>query len=180
VIRRILPILILALLGAVPTASASHIPGRPCSDCASHAHWPTINGVIVKAQFQPAMIIGTRKRDELLGHHASDYLHGKRGSDVLWGDWQGGADQPTNQVDKIHGGGGRDFIYGSHGRNLIYGGPGNDAISVHFGRGYVNCGAGRDVYHVAKSRRKGYRFSNCEVVDYRSEAQRGGGLRPPR
>jgi hypothetical protein len=177
-IPRILALVALAVLPAVP-AVASHIPGRPCSDCASHAHWPTINGKIAKAgNSQPAFIVGTRRRDELLGHHGSDFLHGKRSSDVLWGDWQGGADQPTNQTDRIVGGRGRDFIYGSHGRNLIYGGPGNDAISVHFGRGYVNCGAGRDIYHVAKSRRRGYRFKNCEKVDYRSEAQRGGGLRP--
>jgi len=31
---------------------------------------------------------------------------------------------------------------------------------------------------VAKSRRRGYKFRNCEKVEYRSEAQRGGGLRP--
>jgi hypothetical protein len=34
-------LLVLALAGV---ASASHIPGQPCSDCASHAHWPTIDG----------------------------------------------------------------------------------------------------------------------------------------
>ena len=62
---------------------------------------------------------------------------------------------------------------------MVYGGPGNDAISVHFGRGYVDCGPGRDIYHVAKTRRKGYKFRNCEKVDYRSEAARGGhGLKP--
>jgi len=49
---------------------------------------------------------------------------------------------------------------------------------VHFGRGFVDCGPGRDIYHVAKSRKHGYRFRNCEKVDYRSEAQRGGGLKP--
>jgi len=171
----------LAALAVVPAAPANHIPGQPCSNCASHAHWPRINGLIVKANnSQPAMLIGTRRHDELLGHHGSDYLHGKRGSDVLWGDWEGGSNQPTNQRDEIHGGGGNDFIYGSHGRNVIFGGAGNDAISVHFGRGYVNCGSGRDIYHVAKSRRRFYRFKNCERVDYRSEVRRGGGLKPLR
>jgi hypothetical protein len=33
---------------------------------------------------------------------------------------------------------------------------------------------------VARSRKKGYRFRNCEKVDYRSERQRGGGLKPLR
>jgi hypothetical protein len=49
---------------------------------------------------------------------------------------------------------------------------------VHFGRGFVDCGPGRDIYHVPKSRKHGYRFRNCEKVDYRSEGQRGGGLKP--
>ena len=75
-------------------------------------------------------------------------------ADVLWGDWEGGADQPTNQRDRIYGQGGDDFIYGSHGRNVIFGGAGNDAISVHYGRGFVDCGPGRDIYHVARSRKK--------------------------
>ena len=176
--RLLAPLLVL-LLAAAP-AAADHIPGRPCGDCVSHAHWPTIHGKIKKAKTRGRRIDGTERSDELLGHHGSDELFGRGRSDVLWGDWEGGADQPTNQRDRIHGGGGDDFIYGSHGRNVIFGGAGNDAISVHFGRGFVDCGAGRDIYHVARSRRKGYRFRNCERVDYRSEAQRGGGLKPLR
>ena len=61
---------------------------------------------------------------------------------------------------------------------MINAGAGNDAISVHYGRGIVDCGPGRDIYHVAKSRKKGYKFRNCEKVDYRSEKERGGGLEP--
>jgi Ca2+-binding RTX toxin-like protein len=169
---------LLALLAAIPAALADHIPGRPCSGCASHKNWPTITGKIAKAHENGTTLVGTPKSDELLGYHGSDVLRGRGRSDVLWGDHKG-AGQPTTQVDRIYGGGGRDFIYGSHGRNVIYGGAGNDAISVHFGRGFVDCGPGRDIYHVAKSRRKGYRFRNCEKVDYRSERQRGGrGLKP--
>ena len=96
---------------------------------------------------------------------------------VLWGD-HGPSGQPTSQNDLIYGGSGNDFIYGSHGRNAIYGGKGNDAISVHYGRGLVDCGPGRDIYHVARSIKKSDRFVHCEKVDYPSERQRGGGLRP--
>ena len=78
----------------------------------------------------------------------------------------------------IYGGDGTDFIYGSHGHNTIYAGAGNDVISVHYGRGVVDCGPGRDIYHVARSRRKKYRFRNCEKVDYRPESVRGGPLKP--
>jgi RTX calcium-binding nonapeptide repeat (4 copies) len=168
---------LLALLCVAPVALADHIPGRPCTGCASHEHWPTIHGKLEKADGEPASLAGTERSDELLGHHGSDTLDGRGGSDVLWGDWQG-TGQPADQRDRIVGGPGQDFIYGSHGHNEIDAGPGNDAISVHYGRGVVDCGPGRDIYHVARSRRRGYRFRNCERVDYRSEDQRGGGLRP--
>jgi hypothetical protein len=49
---------------------------------------------------------------------------------------------------------------------------------VHYGRGLVDCGPGRDIYHVARSRRKRYRFRNCEKVDYRPESVRGEPLKP--
>ena len=175
--RLIAPIAVAAALVA-PAALASHIPGSPCNDCVSHAHWPSIDGKLKKAVGRAVTFLGTDRSDELLGHHWSDTLIGKQQSDVLWGDWKGGADQPTNQRDEIHGGDGTDFIYGSHGRNVIRGGAGNDAISVHYGRGRVDCGPGRDIYHVARSRKRRYKFRNCEKVDYRTESQRGGGLKP--
>ncbi len=161
------------------TATASHIPGQPCNGCASHANWPKINGVLRKAKHRSVEFTGTRRSDELLGHHGSDVLRGGAGSDVLWGDWDGDG-QPARQRDRVYGGPGTDFIYGSHGRNVIRAGAGNDVISVHYGRGLVDCGPGRDIYHVARSRRHRYRFRNCEKVDYRSERQRGGGLKPLR
>ena len=171
-------LVLLVLLSILPAASAG-VSG-PCTGCASHKEWPTVNGVVRKANGgRPAHFIGSRRSDELLGHHGSDVLSGRGRSDILWGDHDGQG-QPSSQVDLIYGGGGDDFIYGSHGRNVIYGGKGNDAISVHYGRGFVDCGPGRDIYHVAKTRKKGYRFKNCEKVDYRSESQRGGGLRPLR
>jgi len=167
-----------ALVGLGGVAAASHIPGRPCTGCASHGYWPTIDGIIEKAQSRSGDFTGTERSDELLGHHGSDVLRGRAGSDVLWGDWDG-RNQPSRQRDRIYGEGGSDFIYGSHGRNVIYAGAGNDAISVHYGRGLVDCGGGRDIYHVARSRKHLYTFRNCEKVDLRSERQRGGrGLKP--
>lgn len=167
---------LVALLAAGAVAVASHHPGG-CTGCASHKYWPTIDGAFKKAGAGSAHYTGTSRSDELLGHHGSDVLRGRDGSDVLWGDWDPNG-QPESQRDTIYGGGGTDFIYGSHGRNVIYGGAGNDAISVHYGHGVVDCGPGRDIYHVARSRRKGYTFRNCEKVDYRPEKVRGGGLKP--
>ncbi|CAA9462563.1 MAG: hypothetical protein AVDCRST_MAG38-275 [uncultured Solirubrobacteraceae bacterium] len=165
------------LLCAASLAQASHIPGRPCEDCASHERWPKIDGEIEAATDGKRRLTGTGRSDELLGQHGSDTLLGRGRSDVLWGDSRPSG-QPAGQRDRIHGGGGRDFIYASHGHNRIRGGAGNDAISAHFGRGVIDCGPGRDVYHVARSRRDGWKVRNCERVDYRSERQRGGGLKP--
>jgi hypothetical protein len=183
------PLLLLVLLavlaslvsaaGFASAARADHIVGMPCRTCADHSEWPRIHIDNVKRSDKEGTthLTGSEANDELMGHHTSDRLEGFGGSDVLWGDFDPWG-QPTTQVDRIFGGAGNDFIYGSHGRNLIRGGPGNDAISVHYGRGIVDCGPGRDIYHVARSRRRGYRFRNCEKVDYRPEKVRGGGLRP--
>ena len=164
-------------VGAI--AYGDHIVGMPCVTCADHGQWPRIDleNVQRSDKVGSTSLTGSAANDELMGHHTSDTLRGEGGSDVIWGDYDPYG-QPAGQVDKIWGGDGSDFIYGSHGRNVIRGGAGNDAISVHYGRGYVNCGPGRDIYHVARSRRKGYRFKNCEKVDYRPEKVRGGGLKP--
>ncbi len=170
-------IAIAALLCLIPAAWASHIPGQPCSNCASHKYWPTIDGKLKKAGSHSVTYVGTPRSDELLGHHGSDVLRGLGRSDVLWGDHDPNG-QPASQLDRIYGGGGRDFIYGSHGRNRLFGGAGNDAISAHYGRGFIDCGPGRDIYHVPISLKKAYRVVNCEKVDRRSESDRGGGLKP--
>ena len=160
-------------------AQADHIVGMPCKACADHSQWPRIDieNVQRSDKVGSTNLTGSEANDELMGHHTSDVLRGLAGSDVLWGDYDPYG-QPAGQVDRIYGGPGEDFIYGSHGKNIIRGGKGNDAISVHYGRGRVNCGPGRDIYHVARSRRKGYKFINCEKVDYRPEQVRGGGLKP--
>ena len=162
--------LVVALvLTAAPAASADHISA--CPGCASHANWPHIDRLVVDRGDRPTLI-GTSHNDELLGGHGSNLISGRGGDDVLWGD-RLPSGQPATQTDRIFGGDGDDFIYGSHGRNLIRAGRGNDRIRVHYGRGVVNCGPGYDVYHVARSRRHLYRFIRCERVDYRTEAQGG-------
>ncbi|MDQ3740428.1 MAG: hypothetical protein M3320_05510 [Actinomycetota bacterium] len=179
--RLLLPLLLLA--AAIPAAGIAvgdHVIGLPpCPTCASHDEWPRILAENAKRTDKEGTttLVGTAVSDQLMGHHTSDTLRGEGGSDVIWGDYDPNG-QPASQVDKIWGGEGEDFIYGSHGRNVIRAGAGNDAISVHYGRGVVNCGAGRDIYHVARSRKSRYTFKNCEKVDYRTESQRGGGLRP--
>jgi Ca2+-binding RTX toxin-like protein len=163
-----------ALIAGCLAAGASGASGAGKT---SHAYWPQRDGVLRKAHDGDVTYAGTNRNDELLGHHGSDVLRGSGGSDVLWGDWDP-AGQPTTQKDVIYGADGTDFIYGSHGTNEIYAGNGNDVISVHYGRGRVDCGPGRDIYHVARSRKAKYRFLHCEKVDYRPESVRGGPLKP--
>jgi Ca2+-binding RTX toxin-like protein len=165
-----------ATLCIAAVAGATHVPGS-CTNCSDHKYWPSIDGITKRAQAGGVRYLGTARADELLGHHGSDTLRGRDGSDVLWGDWDPKG-QPGTQKDVIYGGAGTDFIYGSHGSNTIFAGAGNDVISVHYGRGLVDCGPGRDIYHVARSRKKGYKFRNCEKVEYRPESVRGGPMKP--
>ena len=170
---------LVATLSLTAVAVADHVAGKPCSDCVNHDYWPRIDrDAIQKAPVSGGELAGGAESDELLGWHGDDVLRGKGHRDILWGDhmYEGNT---TKQFDRIYGGSGTDFIYASHGRNRIFGGKGNDAISGHFGRGLIDCGPGRDIYHVARMRKKGWTIRNCEKVDYRSEAQRGGkGLKP--
>ncbi len=64
-----------------------------------------------------------RRYLKLLGGHGNDDIHGGPFTDVLWGDFKPSG-QPRSQVDTIDGGAGRDFIYGSAGRNTISRGHG--------------------------------------------------------
>ena len=113
-------------------------------------YWPTIHGKIKKAHHGGRTFHGTRRSDELLGHHGSDRLFGRGRSDVLWGDWQGGADQPTNQRDRIYGGRGErlHLRLPRAQRDLRRRGQRRDLRALR--PRFVDCGPGRDIYHVAQ------------------------------
>lgn len=173
-----------ASLGLASSAVADHIEGTACGStakCADHSLWPKMT----REDVQTARPAGStlRGRDgrpnELLGFHGSDMLYGGSAIDVIWADHVG-TNQPTSQWDRIWGGGSTDFIYSARGRNTIYGGPGNDAIKIRYGRGLVDCGPGRDIINVPRKRKRNWTIRNCEKIDYRTEAQRGGGLKPLR
>jgi Ca2+-binding RTX toxin-like protein len=130
----------------------------------SHVGWPAIDGVFwqvladgrAKRSFR-----GADRRDELLGHHGNDTIFGGPGSDVLWGDWDPRRNT-RRQRDTLSGGGGDDFLYSSHGRNVLRGGPGRDFLFAYYGHGTLDCGPGHDS---AKVRMNGaYRLRGCETV----------------
>ena len=143
------------------------------SGMASHAGWPRIDGVLwINKLNHGRTKHGTHRSDELLGGHGSDTIMGGPRADVIWGDFNPSG-QPTSQVDHLYGGAGDDFLYASHGWNRIEGGAGNDIVHAHFGHGIIDCGTGHDVVYLSRRGRHGWKLRGCEVVDYRTEAQRG-------
>lgn len=111
-------------------------------------------------------VISTRRvHNELLGGHGSDTIHAGPLGTVIWGDYKPSG-QGTKQVDRIWGGAGRDFIYGSHGKNIVRAGGGNDYVKAHFTQSgsLIDCGPGKDVLYIPKKTRPKVKIRNCETV----------------
>jgi hypothetical protein len=163
-------ILLLALL-AVGVCAAS------AAARADHSDWPYIP-IHDHARYQrndpPGLdgwvARGTNASDELLGGHHSDTLVGLGGSDILWGDYLAAGNGP-GQHDRIYGGGGDDFIYGSHGRTDVKAGAGNDTIRIWFGHGTVDCGPGRDILYTSRKSDPKIKRVGCETVSHLSDSQ---------
>jgi hypothetical protein len=105
--------------------------------------------------------------NELLGGHGNDTIYAGPWGDVIWGDYKPKG-QPRSQRDRLFGGPGRDFIYGSHGWNMIKAGAGNDYVKLHFGHGIVDCGPGRDVLYISRRSKKRTKIRNCERVSHKT------------
>lgn len=181
--RLIIAVTAASTLAVGGVATADHIEGTSCGRsmaCADHDYWPkmTLSDVQRAKPGGTNVLRGRTDRvNELLGWHGSDTLYGGEKSDVLWADHVG-TDQPRTQKDVVYGRGGTDFIYSSRGKNTLYGGAGNDAIKVRYGTGLVDCGPGRDVINLPRTKQKNWTVKNCEKIDRLSERQRGGGLKP--
>jgi hypothetical protein len=108
-----------------------------------------------------------RGHNELLGGHGNDIIYAGPQGDVIWGDYKPSG-QPAAQVDRVFGGGGRDFIFASHGTNYIAAGGGDDWIKAHFGRGVIDCGGGRDVLYISRRAQKSYKITRCETISHKT------------
>jgi Ca2+-binding RTX toxin-like protein len=112
-------------------------------------------------------VAARRGHNELLGGHGNDTIYAGPQGDVIWGDYKPSG-QPSSQVDRIFGGGSRDFIYASHGTNIIRAGGGNDWVKAHFGRGIIDCGGGNDVLYVSRRAQKSYKITHCETISHKT------------
>jgi Ca2+-binding RTX toxin-like protein len=165
VLRRLILLSALTLLTSAGIAYA----GAPKGD------WPKIDGKLwVNRNDRDATHHGTARNDELLGGHGDDTIYGEGGSDVIWGD-QKASGNTTHQHDRLFGGPGNDWIYGSHGYNAIQGGAGNDTIRVWFGRGFVNCGPGKDILYVSRKSGPHVKRKHCETISHKSASQVANG-----
>ena len=106
---------------------------------ASHSGWPSISHHRGHPNNESGTLRGLKHvHNELLGGDGSDTIWAGERGDVIWGDSHPGA-QPTGQRDLLHGGGGSDWLYASHGYNLIWTGAGDDHIALVYGYGTVYC-----------------------------------------
>ena len=113
-----------------------------------------------------------RVHNELLGGHGNDTIFAGPTGDVIWGDYAPGG--PERQRDKLTGGTGRDFIYGSPGRNVIKAGPGDDFVKSRYGRGVIDCGEGNDIVYTSRRYRHRYKFRSCERKSVGPSPGQGG------
>jgi Ca2+-binding RTX toxin-like protein len=113
------------------------------------------------------VVANERVHNELLGGHGDDTIYAGPTGDVLWGDYKPSG-QPSTQSDMLVGGGGRDFIYASHGKNTIDAGAGNDWLKAHYGRGTIDCGPGRDVLYISRKAQRQYRITGCETISHKT------------
>ena len=168
--------MLLALLSFLPAASASHIPGQPCSDCASHKHWPTISGIIKKANDGRSSRRGTARSDELLGHHGSDSAQRPRRLGHPVGRLAGpGQHVEPERPDlrrrrqRLH------LRLARPQRHLRRPGQRRDLRPLRPRRRRLRPGA-RHLPRRQVAQEGRTSVKNCEKVDRRSERQRGGGL----
>jgi len=129
---------------------------------ASHAGWPTIDGVLrVNRHDLDKESHGTANRhNELLGGHGNDVIHAGNAGDVIWGDYKPCC-QPASQSDVLVGGSGKDFIYTSHGQNIVWTGGGPDIVHTHFGRGEIHCQSADATVLVSHHSKRAYRLFGC-------------------
>jgi hypothetical protein len=138
-------------------------PGGGGTGKVSHKGWPKITGILWQVlDSRDHQRAGTEDNDELLGHHGDDKVSGGAGRDVLWGDWDP-KNNTSAQSDVLRGGGGNDFLYPSHGKNLLYGGAGNDRIVAYYGHGTIDCGPGAKDYAQTRMN-NAYKVRNCEII----------------
>lgn len=127
---------------------------------------------LVKCGSRKRCVSDRRAHNELLGGHGNDTIFAGPHGDVLWGDYL--PNGPARQRDKLTGGEGRDFIYGSKGRNVIKAGPGDDFVKARYGRGRIDCGEGNDILYTSRRFKKRYRIKRCERQSVNASPGQGG------
>ncbi len=111
--------------------------------------------------------------NELLGGAGNNTIHAGPRGDIIWGYYKAeGA--PLNQINRLWGGEGNDFIYAGHGWNEIWTGGGRDEVHAHYGRGIIHCESPTVVVWLSHRSEPKYKLDGCTKLTYKSNAGADG------
>ena len=71
-------------------------------------------------------------------------------------------------VLKINKDDGSETMSGTAKSDQLLGGHDSDTIHAHFGRGSIDCGAGRDTLFISHRSKHGYKISHCETISFKT------------
>lgn len=93
----------------------------------------------------PAILIGGRYADRLVGTDGRDTISGERGADRIWGGAGDDTLSPGGDADQVWAGAGDDWVEDDSGSNRIVGGAGADRLDTGgAGRNTLEGGDGND------------------------------------
>ena len=129
-------------------ADNQRIDLRVTTDGMTDAYWSNIGGEVKNLAFADHSVfdraIAGSGRDQVIGNHVNNALHGMDGNDYLSGRQGNDYLSGGSGSDRLYGGSGRDRLIGSTGNDYLNGGSSNDYLHGGSNSDRLVGGSGRD------------------------------------